>query len=154
MESPTAQEPSTVLVTRITYTFRDAESRTATLALYVAQSSVLEVTAIIKTALAQLSNATVRSMFDSPAPIGRGTRDLYQSVLDKATLHFETAAGSRHTHELPAPKRAIFHADGVTLNAKHPEVQVLVQLLLAHSLTRSGQPYMQFFGGLRVMRKR
>jgi hypothetical protein len=70
----------------------------------------------------------------------------------KATLHFQTAVGSWHRHELPAPKSAIFHRDQVTVNAGHPDVQALVDLILAHAVSRAGTPSVQFSGGQRTMR--
>ena len=105
----------------------------------------------VETALLAASNAdwlteleTVLNVNTAPAPIA----GQFQTVLDSASLWFQTPAGNIVTLTLPAPKSSIFLADLQTVNPA--SVAGIVSAALAAPLTdQSGTAVTVFLGGTR-----
>jgi len=97
-----------------------------------------------------VSNATVTHYVEHSLEIftDTPTTDLYNSVHDYAALSFVDDHGNMSTVMLPAPARAIFLADGKTVNAAQANVaDFIAQALLQLTVPQSGLPVSTFLGG-------
>jgi hypothetical protein len=80
-----------------------------------------------------------------PLPFGRG---MYVSCLDAARLVFADANGNRTQVIAPAPIRAMFLADGKTVDPSYGPVVSLVAAALTELIVpSSGLPVVEFIGG-------
>lgn len=109
---------------------------------------------------AAMSNAAVQSTQGYSSEYGviqRGANSEYQSVQQKAILVMQDNAGTLHRFSLPAPKIAIFLADGVTVDKTNTLVQNWVAAMGAtgsppaastiFSANRDGGWFATFVGG-------
>jgi redox-sensitive bicupin YhaK (pirin superfamily) len=114
-------------------TFRDDKGQTASVRWYVTaatQADAATDAAAQVGFMAALSNAAVQSVRGasnmSPAAVVYGTNADYEDIEDKASFVFETAAGSIHRYQIPAPKASIFLADGETIDFTNAAVATFV----------------------------
>lgn len=123
-------------------TFRDAKNQTATFGYYkvydstiVSDNAYRADVAETNVAWAALSNAAVQSVTgdqkSAPLPVQTGASGVqYEDVEDKVVFVFQTATGEIHRYQIPAPKSAIFQADGETVDFTNS----LVKLAIADAL--------------------
>lgn len=88
----------------------------------------------------------------------------YESVIEKAVLVFQDAAGQLHRFEVPAPKIAIFKADKVTVDPANGLVVTFIGLMASGTfgvsatvVSRQDIPLANFMGGVfrgRKLRRR
>lgn len=101
-----------ILIRRTTYVDVQGNSRTAqllgTASTFLIQSAVLTVSN------ADYALESEAELFANPTPTPVNAQ--YQSVLDSATLFFQTSAGTTVQITIPAPRASIFLADGETVN--------------------------------------
>lgn len=84
----------------------------------------------------------------------------YESVIDKAVLVFQDAAGTLHRYEIPAPKVSIFKADKITVDPANTDVAALIAAMSgtpgtnsAFVTSRSGNFLANYMGGFYKARK-
>lgn len=150
-----------------TTTYRDAKGQTAVMKLYVSAADAAAASAAgqnIITALNALTNAAnngSRGAFSSaPAANVYGTDAPYPTIEDKATFTFQTAVGSIHRYQLPAPLTAIFRPDDETVkspngagDAQEILLNNLVTAMVGHACSRDGVLIDSWIGGVRQRRK-
>lgn len=114
----------------------------------------------LQSAISAISNA---ANFSAPGVGGfpthsgeYGTQATYGSVTDKAVMTFIDADGNIHRMTIPAPKAAIFLADGITVDTGNSDVSTYVTLITNDAAanhfvsTRGGKGFTSFAGGLRT----
>lgn len=144
-----------------TITWRDAKGNTARSTFYVASGGTLAsqntaALAIIN-AMAPLSNA-VQQAYNGPAnapatEVVYGTNAEFASVEDKAVFTFQTATGSIHRFQIPAPIAAMFLADGETVDPANTAVVTFTSAVVANAFTRGDEAITFGAFGTRVRRK-
>lgn len=103
----------------------------------------------VQAALRGHSNADVQQQVEgpvvdyAPAPVA-GT---YPSVRDQATLIFAAADGTQTQVILPAPKAAVFMADGQTVDPS--VINDIIVAVVAAVQTASGAAVTNYVGGVR-----
>ena len=117
-------------------TFRDSKNQTATVSWWTVYDTttsrdIIGADADAKVAaLAALSNCVIASSHGAhnaePGPVVSGANAVYENVEDKAVFTFQTAAGEIHRYQVPAPKTAIFQADGETVDFSNALVKLFV----------------------------
>jgi hypothetical protein len=122
------------------YTFRDAKQQVVAMRMYFNDDAgsiadtLIQATAVA-TDLQALSNAVLESAHGpytkAPQAVAAGTAAVYEEVEDKARFVLATAAGAIHRYEVPAPKSAIFLADGVTVDFTNSLVKQFLADLFA-----------------------
>lgn len=140
---------------------RDAKGNTARYTFYVdgSVSANAAATAMsnVLTALTPLTNAVLQSAIGPfvvvPQEVVYGTNASYASVEDKAIFTFQTATGSIHRPQVPAPKSAIFLADGETVDPANALVVTYVAAIIANTITRDGEVVAFGAFGTRLRRK-
>lgn len=139
------------------YTFRDAKNQTAVVGFYVTGGTIDDQNAgaaAIQVTLQALTNAHLEGG-TGPAPIGptapvAGTNAVFANVEDKAAFVFDTATGAIHRLSIPAPKAAIFQADGETIDYGNAAVAAFVGAYVANAVTRDGAHITESIGGGRT----
>lgn len=142
-----------------TLTFRDSSGRLARMRYNVnAATAALQFTAsaAIKTAILPLTNCAFQSsrgpVTDPPTEVVYGTNADFPSAEDKAVFTFQTAAGAIHRFQVPAPKAAIFQADGQTVDPTNTDVVAFVAAIIANATNTNGAAIA--FGGFGVRARR
>lgn len=143
------------------WTFRDDKGQTATTRMFIkagADAVAQEASAVaVKNALIGLSNAAIQSATgpDTEQSIARvyGANADFETVEDKAVFVYETAAGSIHKYQVPAPKAAIFLSDGETIDFTNALVIAYNTAVLAAACDRNGVLVTISVGGYRDKRK-
>ncbi len=138
------------------YRFRDAKGMTARMLVVIgdASAAALDVDAgTLKTSLAAVSNANVAIVSRDYDLFAYGTAADYRDVEDKAVLTFVAADASLHRFQLPAPKTAIFLADGETVDAANAAIVTLVGNFTSFVYSKPGSLMGTFLGGIRIRRK-
>lgn len=95
------------------------------------------------------SNAGVLEWFEGPDNqlFGTGVNATFPDVADAAILTFTTAIGTLVTLTLPAPKLAIFMADGATVNPS--AIADIIAAALANLVDGAGNPVTAYVAGIR-----
>lgn len=148
------------------YTWRDAKGQTARTRFFVLNDGTTFADAesaagAVRAAIAGLSNAALQggNGFDSEALLpSYGTNAVYEDVEDKAVMTFLDDKGNVHRYQIPAPKTAIFTADGQTVDSANAAVVTYVTAMKATTGTagigsRSLRQLTVFVGGVRQRRK-
>lgn len=109
--------------------------------------------AAIQAALLNISNADYLTESEgqlftnsTPTPLTA----TYQSVADAANLLYADSTGSIVQLTLPAPRAAIFLADGSTVDPANSDIIALNATVVGVVLTPAGNPVANFVGGVRV----
>lgn len=118
----------------------------------IASLTVAPTLADVTNDMLALSTAVVTDFWEGEMttfPLYAPTTDLYNSVNDTARLQFADVNGNITEVILPAPARAVFLADGKTVD----ETQVNMALFITAALTElvvpsSGLPVVRFVGGM------
>lgn len=153
-------------ISRIDSNFRDVKGFSSTFKFFASYDNLTDGAALfsaIHTAFAGLTNAVANG------GVGLGTvparSDLYGSNLifstieDKASLTFLDTAGNIHRFQVPAPKDAIFLADGETVDPANGLVVAFVTAMTtavagpSFACSRSGDQINHFAAGIRLRRK-
>jgi len=88
-----------------------------------------------------------------------GVQADYGSAEDKALFTFVDSGGNIHRYQVPAPKAAIFYADGETVNPANGLVAAWVNVMTNFAAnayfisSRDGEPLSTFVGGIRLRRR-
>lgn len=141
-------------------TYRDDKGQTASVRMFVAaadEATALTDAQTIITAMNALTNAAndgARGAYtSSPTVHSYGANAEYETVEDKAQLSFQTSTGAIHRYQVPAPKTAIFLADGETVDPANGLVTTFAAAVVAAGASRDGAAISTFIGGIRVRRK-
>lgn len=132
-------------VAKQSYTWRDAKGNTARTSFYIqganATAQATAANAIFST-MGALTNAAFQSSSGpetaAPTEVVYGTNAAYASVEDKAVFTFQTAHGSLHRIQIPAPVAAIFLADGETVDATNTAVVAFTSAFVANACDSDG----------------
>jgi len=140
---------------RQTVTFRDDKGQTATTRFFVTaadEDTANPLAQDIVDAMAALTNASLDSASGAytrpPAPHTYGANAQYERIEDKAVLVYQTEAGQLHRYRIPAPKIAIFLADGETVDTGNADVGTLNDAMLAAACSGDGVAIDTFIGGV------
>jgi hypothetical protein len=141
-------------------TLRDDKGYTARVSFWIeAATQVAAATsgAAVVADIAAMSNAAVQAVrgASNMSPIGvvYGANAVYEDVQDKARMSFETADGSIHRYEIPAPLEVLFLPDGETVDKSQAAVAAFLTNMLAGTQgvsSRAGNYLTIFLGGVRV----
>lgn len=138
------------------FTFRDDKGQTAVVRMFLTAADAAAANTAgsdIASTIAPLSNAALQgssgAYTSTPAANTYGANAEYERVEDKAVLTFQTAVGSIHRYKVPAPKVAIFLADGETVDPANALVIAFVADMLAAGASRDGVALSSFIGGTR-----
>jgi len=142
-------------------TYRDAKGNTGRVSYYVngALGALAADTAAqaIATPLDALTNAHLQQAigpFTSlPTEVIYGANATYGSIEDKAIFTFQTANGTIHRVQVPAPIAAIFLADGETIDTTNTLVVAFVSAYIANAFSRTGVAITFGAQGTRIRRK-
>jgi hypothetical protein len=141
----------------VNYTFRDSKGQTAHVRLYINQGGAASLqvqSATTASALAALTNATVRDPLADATLLDYGTTAQFASVEDKATLSFVDTKGDIARCSIPAPKSTIFLADLETVDATVAGVATFIGLWTSGNIkNRDGQSTWEYLGGIRNRRR-
>lgn len=144
-----------MLVYSQTATFRDDKGQTGVVRFFVTaatEDDARPLALAIVNAMAALSNASLDAAQGaytrSPAPHTYGANAVYERIEDKANLTYQTASGAIHRYGIPAPKVAIFLADGETVDTANGLVATLTAALVAAGASRDGVAIDSFIGGI------
>lgn len=148
------------------YTWRDAKGVTAHTKFFVLNDGATFADAesaagSVRVAIAALTNASLQggNGFDSETILpSYGANAVYEDVEDKAVMTFLDTSGAIHRYQIPAPKSAIFTADGQTVDSANTAVAAYVAAMKATTGTaaigsRSLLQIAAFVGGVRQRRK-
>lgn len=143
------------------YAFRDAKGQVGRMVVLIggADSNGVETNYIALANLLQaVSNAHVSLDINPAADRAYGAQAVYETVEDKAQLTFTAAladGGTIHRWQVPAPKAAIFQADGQTVDQAQADVVALVGAFETYVYPASSAtaPMAAYIGGFRVKRK-
>lgn len=127
-------------------TFRDAKMQTSTMRFPIDGSLRSANLAALAAAAATISNATVRYQGQPLARPVAGAAAVYQTVEDKAVFVFTDAAGGVHRFRLPAPKAAVFQADGETIDFSNADVATWVAAVIANAIPIGGGAFVSVGG--------
>lgn len=103
-----------------------------------------------------ISNAIPLQVWEGELQIfgGPAAAAPYAGVKDQARLTFDDVNGNRSNIIVPAPKTAIFLADGKTVDRSNEGVGALVAAVLANAVApQSGLPLLRYVGGILVRSK-
>lgn len=143
------------------FTYRDDKGNIARVSVYVTDTTLaLSATDMsnLSALITPITNAVLTNakgpFTTSPAAVGYGANADYEACEDKAVLTFVTSTGALHRYQVPAPKAAIFLADGETVDAANTDVAALVAGVIANKVSsRDGALITAFIGGTRARRK-
>lgn len=146
---------------RCTATFRDAKGNTSKITFFVdgSVSANAAATAMsnVLAATTPLTNAVLQSatgpFLVAQQEVVYGTNSTYATIEDKAVFTFQTATGALHRPQIPAPKAALFQADGETIDNSNALVIAYVAEIIADTVTRDGEAIGFGANGTRVRRK-
>jgi hypothetical protein len=143
------------------FTYRDDKGNTARVSVFVTDSTM----ALAATDMSNLSGlitpltnavlSTAKGPFTTvPAAVGYGANAEYEACEDKAVMTFVTTTGALHRYQIPAPKSALFLADGETIDPAQADVAAFVTGVVANKVSsRDGALITAFIGGVRARRK-
>jgi hypothetical protein len=145
-------------------TFRDDKGQTSSMKFNMSTDETNDLAALalgqtaIVEAVTDLTNAAIQGgSGPGPAPVGPvtyGANAEYESIETKLRMTFTTQNGSYHSYEIPAPKVAVFMADGETVNRTHGDVATFIAVMTNGLVTsKDGAPVLYFQGGFLVRRK-
>lgn len=147
--------PAAVL--RLSYRFRDAKGNTARMRFLfgdATSAAIITDAGTMATALRGVSNCEVSLVEAGGRDTAYGTQATYGSVEDKARLTFTDALFGLHHFEVPAPKAAIFLADGETVDPSNANVISLVTAFTTYIYANvTDTAPLAFVGGVRSRRK-
>lgn len=141
-----------------TVTYRDDKGQTSTVRFFVVANATQALAATAAAALialmTPLTNAAVQAVRGpsnlSPVGVVYGTNAEFENVEDKAEFTYETAAGSIHRYQIPAPKASIFLADGETIDYTNSDVAAFDAAVKNGNYgSRDGTPITLSIGGSR-----
>lgn len=156
---------------RQTYAFRDAKGQTARMAVYItydnaeAAPDAYSVAHNLSGAITAATNAALigaTGPFSLALPSAYGDRADYVDAEDKAIIVVQSSGGTLHRFAIPAPKAAVFMADGQTVSPSSGLVTAFVTALAtptgsAYVSDRTGVGYGSgsagFVGGYRTRRR-
>lgn len=147
------------------WSFADAKGRVGRVQMWVTYGNLTDAATKVTAldgAIIGLSNGNayrsggVVGSFDGPP--GYGATAVYEDAEDKAVMTFQDAMGAIHRYSIPAPKQAIFLADGETVNPANALVTAFTGAMTAASGTafvssRSQIALTVFLGGFRQKRR-
>lgn len=127
-----------------TVVWRDAKGNTATTRYYVASGGTLTTqntaALAIYNAMVPLTNASAQALHgpaNAPATeVIYGTNAEFPTVEDKVVFTFQSANGSIHRYQIPAPKSSIFLADGETVDPANTDVVAYTSAVVANAFSR------------------
>ena len=157
-------------------TYRDSKGNTGSVRFFLdpgaaSVAAVAQNGANIRVAINALTNA---ALVGSKGPdttnanaVAYGASGAYENIEDKATFTFADAVGTLHRYQVPAPKSAIFMADGETIDNTNGAVKLFVADMInatyggtapdasqtKAAVSRSDQALVTFVGGIRQRRK-
>lgn len=148
-------------IARTVVTFRDARGFTAQHRFYVDYNdggNQFTRAGNIYSDLAGLSFAAVQRAGGAVTTVGTdiayGTASMYPAVQDKLEAVFITAEGAQVRYLIPAPKRALFLADGATADPGNGALSAWAAAIIAnHACAAHGGLIVRFVGG-RLVRSR
>ena len=148
------------------YTWRDAKGQTARTRFFVLYdgagfADAESAAGGVRAATAAMTNAALQG---GNGPDGEtllpsyGAQAVYEDVEDKAVMTFLDDKGNVHRYQIPAPKTAIFTADGQTVDSGNALVIAYVAAMKATTGvaaigSRSLRQLTVFVGGVRQRRK-
>ena len=146
--------------------YKDAKGQTGAFRFYVTAANPADLVAVeqgVQTATAAITNALLFSIpggWDGLEATGElGNTGTYQDITLKANMTFVDTNGAIHRYQIPAPKLAIFEADGVTVDGDQTDVAAWVTAMLfayagpSNVCSRSGHALSNFVGGTLLKRK-
>jgi len=116
-------------VQKVAFSFRDAKNQVARMVFFIGDTTPTTVyadAATLKGHLQALTNATVSIVATDFTVTTSGTAAVYGSVEDKAVFTFQDSDAVLHRWKVPAPKSAIFQADGETVDFGNADVAAFV----------------------------
>jgi hypothetical protein len=142
-------------------TYRDAKGNTGRVSFYVASTGTVASEQLaantVVNSIAALTNALEQSRTGPGTSVAGlvtyGTNAEFPSIEDKAVFTFADANGGLHRFQIPAPKLAIFDADGETVDKTQADVVTFTSALVANAVNRNGIAIGFFVGGIRIRRK-
>lgn len=138
---------------KVSFTFRDAKNQTARMTFIIGDTTPTTIyadAATLKGHLQALSNAHVQIVATDYTDTTTGTAAVYGSVEDKAVFTFQDADGVLHRWKVPAPKTAIFQADGETVDFSVTAVNDFKTDMLAFIYDQDGVQITSSVGGTRA----
>ena len=154
-----------------TVTYRDAKGNTGKMLFYLklggsatVEDAFTDFSALVPL-ISALSNAalqTARGPFTSYGVAQYGAHvsgGAYESIIDKAVMVFQDAAGQLHRFEVPAPKIAIFKTDKITVDPANTAVAAFTAFMTTGQTngnlitSRQALPYLNYMGGFYKARK-
>lgn len=136
------------------FEYRDDKGQTSSVKMFIlgdTQADAATVAGDIKTAMDALTNAASGgargALTTSPAVNSYGANAEYERIETKAVLVFQTSTGALHRYRIPAPKSAIFMADGETVDPANGLVTAFVTAMLAGAASRDGVALASYIGG-------
>lgn len=143
------------------FTYRDDKGNTARVSYFVTDSTLalaatdMSNLAPLQLALTNAVLATAKGPYTtSPAAAGYGANADFEACEDKAVMTFVTSTGALHRYQIPAPKSAIFLADGETVDPANTDVAAYTAGVIANKVSsRDGALITAFIGGTRARRK-
>ena len=112
-------------------------------AVVAAETLATQIVALTTGALASTSGLASQGV----RPLTYGAGGLYYSVADKAEMFWRTSSGSVAVQRIPAPLRALFLADGSTINPANLEIALYEAAVLAAAVTNQGGDLLITFVG-------
>lgn len=142
---------------RFSLIFRDAKgqvSRTRAIAGGATAAAVITDIGALATDMQDVTNAHVTTSLDSTINRTYGTNAEFPNVEDKMVLTFVDPAGNLHRYQIPAPKLAMFQADGETVNASVGVMVTLISAFTSFIYGRSSDVSpLVYVGGIRLRRR-
>ena len=140
--------------------FRDSRGKIARVRFFVAAGTPANESTqagAVVTALAGLSNAqqaTSHGAFNqSPSAVIYGARSTYENAEDKLVITYQSAVGSIHRLQVPAPLSTVFLADGMTMDPTNVLVTALGTATIGIITDANGNALTTLVAGVRVRRK-
>jgi hypothetical protein len=143
------------------FTYRDDKGNVARVSMFVTAADLAAAAAAmttlqpLQTALSNCVLVNAKGPYTtSPAAAGYGANAEYETVEDKAVMTFVTASGALHRYQIPAPKSALFLADGETIDPANATVAAYTAGVIAQLVSsRDGSDITAYIGGVRIRRK-
>lgn len=154
------------VVSRVGFSYRDVKGFSQTVRVFVSFDNTADGIALMNSLVAPISGLS-NAAFNGGQGIGLaipssflyGANAIFSTIEDKAIFTFGDTSGALHRWQIPAPKDAIFLADGETVD---PANGLVVSFVTAFTTagagpsfvsSRAGQQITHFAGGIRIRRR-
>jgi hypothetical protein len=154
------------MISSIQLIYRDVKGFSSAVRVHVNYDTIDHAATILgtlNTAIAALTNAAFNGShglaFNAPKPTVYGSNAVFSTIEDKAAFTFVDNAGVVHRFQIPAPKDAIFLADGETVDPANGLVTAFVTAMTTAGAgpsffsSTAGNAITFFAAGVRVRRK-